>query len=114
MPVQQIQSHCGDTSSANELGLTAVGQTESLRFIFLLARRLKETGKGVHVKPGNKRQGVPTRYSVVSSCSSIVRLQEHQDYIKKGKKFLELFQEERSARDPTREVAKDVVLSQLL
>lgn len=83
MLVQHIQSHCGHKSPANELGLTAAGQTERLQFFFLLARRLKETEKRVHVKPGNKRQVAPTRYSVAGSCSSISRLQEHQDYIKK-------------------------------
>lgn len=33
MLVQQIQSHCGDTSPATELGLTAAGQTETAVFL---------------------------------------------------------------------------------
>lgn len=84
--------------------------------MFLLARRLKETGKRVHVKPENTRQVVPTRYSEVSSCSSVVSLQEHQVKKKKKEETLggELFQAERSTRDPTRVANKNVVLSQLL
>ncbi|KAF4802550.1 hypothetical protein TURU_025024 [Turdus rufiventris] len=34
----------------------------------LLARTLKETGKSIHVKPGNKRQVAPTRKNPVLQC----------------------------------------------
>lgn len=78
MLVRQIQSHYGDTSAASELGLTvrtaAAGETEKLLFIFLLARRLKETGKRLHMKPRNERQQVPPRYPEGSSNSSIISL----------------------------------------
>ena len=71
-----------ETSPASELGLTvrtaAAGETEKLQFIFLLARRLKETGKRLHVKPRNEREEVPPRYPEVSSNSSVISLQEHR------------------------------------
>jgi len=91
--VQQAQSRCGDTSPASELGpavrAAAAGATEKLQFTFLLARRLKETGNRLHVKPRSERQEVPPRSPEVSSGSSIISLQEHRGYKKKIKQLLE-------------------------
>lgn len=65
MIVRQTQSHYGDTSPASELGLTVriavVGEPEQMQ-VFFLARRLRETGKRLHVKPRNERPEVPPRY----------------------------------------------------
>lgn len=111
MLVQQIQSHCGDTSSANELGLTVVGETEAADFVLSSKKaernREKSSCETRKYKTGSAYQ--------VSSCSSIVSLQEHQ--VKKKKEETlggALFQAERSTRDPTTVANKNVVLSQLL
>lgn len=71
---------CGDTSSANELGLTVVGETEAADFVLSSKKaernREKSSCETRKYKTGSAYQ--------VSSCSSIVSLQEHQ--VKKKKR----------------------------
>lgn len=80
MLVRQTQSHYGDMSPASELGLTvrtAAAREHREVAVYLLARKLKETGKRLHVKPRNERQEVPPRYPRARSNSFITNVQEH-------------------------------------